>query len=158
MYGDGVYFTADAFVSSKNALPDENGYRYMFYCSVLTGEYTMGKQGLKSPPIKDTETQDCYDSVCDNITRPTIFVIFNDCSVYPTYLIIFRRRSTDPCPTINWWEPRNKMQCKFFWNVFKFGFRSHTLLDFDHICHKPINFINGKFISKATYAVKLETM
>ena len=115
VYGDGVYFAADASVSSKYAEPDTNGNRYMFYCSVLTGEYTIGTKGLKSPPVKNLNAPDCYyDSTCDNIPHPTMFIIFSDNSVYATHLVIFRQHSKVPWQTINWWEPLNKLPSKFF--------------------------------------------
>lgn len=61
----------------------------MYYCKVLTGEYTIGKAGLREPPIKDTENQVWFDSVVDNAESPSMFVIFSDTQAYPEYLITF---------------------------------------------------------------------
>ena len=106
VYGDGVYFAVDASVSAKYSTCDTNGYRYMFACLVLTGEYTLGKSGIRAPPVKSVETQKWYDSVCDNLISPTMFIIFNDLQVYPTHLIIFRQRSVDcTVQPITWWKP-----------------------------------------------------
>ena len=91
MYGNGVYFACTASTSAKYALPDHNGYRYMYYCKVLTGEYTTGQSGLCRPPPKSFgEHPEWYDSVVDDIHNPSMFVIFNDTQALPEYLIIFR--------------------------------------------------------------------
>ena len=83
-----------------------NGYSYMFYCSVLVGDYTAGRNGLKTTPAKNNETQEWYDSVCDNCQCPSMFVIFNDVAAYPTYLIIFRQQSERVADYFCWWKPR----------------------------------------------------
>ena len=61
----------------------------MYYCKVLTGEYTTGKGGLKVPPIKDAENQMWFDSVVDNVESPSMFIVFSDTQAYPKYLITF---------------------------------------------------------------------
>ena len=96
IYGEGVYFAAEAIVAAKYSTPDMNGTRYMFYCSILVGDFTNGTKGIVSPPVKNVETQEWYDSVCDNVSSPSTFVIFNDVQAYPEYLIIFRQKSTVP--------------------------------------------------------------
>ena len=105
VYGDGVYFALKATVSAKYSAPDMNGYSYMFYCSVLVGDYKDGTKGLKSTPIKSIETQEWYDSVCDNCLCPSMFVIFNDVAAYPTYVVIFRQQSNLVGDYICWWKP-----------------------------------------------------
>jgi poly [ADP-ribose] polymerase 10/14/15 len=42
------------------------------------------------PPAKNTTSAQLYDSVTDNISRPSMFVVFNDIQAYPEYLITFR--------------------------------------------------------------------
>ena len=66
--------------------------RFMFLASVLTGEYKLGNQDFRRPPLKDPSNpaSDLYDSCVDNETQPKIFVIFNDEQCYPTYLIKYR--------------------------------------------------------------------
>lgn len=55
------------------------------------GEYTKGKQGLLEPPPKDPDNALLkYDSVVDDVTNPTMFVIFYDNQSYPEYLITFK--------------------------------------------------------------------
>ncbi len=41
------------------------------------------------PPYKDAANFKEYDSVVDNPSNPSVFVIFFDALVYPEYLITF---------------------------------------------------------------------
>ena len=106
VYGNGVYFAVDASVASKYSTPDLNSFRFMFYCLVLTGEYTVGTKGCTAPPVKVVEKQEWYNSVCDNIKSPSMFVIFNDVQAYPNYLVIFRYHSTSLCIPLLWQNPQ----------------------------------------------------
>ena len=90
VYGNGVYFAVDASKSLKYCRPDSNGYRYMYRCKVLTGDFTIGRTGLIDPPVKDIDNQSFYHSVVDNVKSPGMFVIFNDNQAYPEYLITFK--------------------------------------------------------------------
>lgn len=94
MYGNGVYFALDASYSARSTYspPDANGMRYMYLTRVLVGEYTVGRQGLLTPPAKNQldDPTDTYDSVVDQIPNPRIFVVFYDWQCYPEYLITFQ--------------------------------------------------------------------
>ena len=90
VYGDGVYFATKASMSAKYCNPDVNGYRYIYLCYVLTGDYTNGRNGLKEPPPKDKDTLSWFHSVVDNKKSPSMFVIFNDYQAYPAFLITFK--------------------------------------------------------------------
>ena len=72
--------------------PDKNGYRYMYRCLVLTGDFTAGKIGIIEPPLKSNEDQNLswYHSAVDDVESPTMFVIFCDNQTYPQYLITFQ--------------------------------------------------------------------
>lgn len=61
----------------------------MYYCRVLTGEYTVGNSAMIDPPSKTANGTDLYDTVVDNTATPTIFVVFRDYHAYPDYLITF---------------------------------------------------------------------
>jgi len=93
-YGDGVYFAVNANYSASGTYSpaDSNGNRHIFLARVLTGEYTLGKSGLKTPPPKDASKSavDLYDSVVNNTNSPIMFVIFYDAQCYPEYLITFK--------------------------------------------------------------------
>ncbi|KAM4028137.1 protein mono-ADP-ribosyltransferase PARP10 isoform 1-T2 [Anomaloglossus baeobatrachus] len=91
-YGHGVYFAAEASISAKEQYspPSSNGNKYILVASVLTGEFTLGKKDMKTPPVKPDTGGDVpqrYDSLVDNLQKPAIFVIFNDTQAYPQYLI-----------------------------------------------------------------------
>ena len=92
-FGEGAYFAVNASYSARRTYspPDSNGNRFMFYASVLTGEFTQGQQGLKVPPPKNPNksTVILYDSVVDKVNAPNMYVVFTDAQCYPDYLITF---------------------------------------------------------------------
>ncbi|XP_073491350.1 protein mono-ADP-ribosyltransferase PARP15-like [Aquarana catesbeiana] len=93
-YGNGTYFAVNANYSAQDTYsrPDGNGYKYMYLARVVTGVSCVGKQGMIAPPPKNpTNPTDLYDSTTDNITSPSIYVIFNDIQAYPEYLITFTK-------------------------------------------------------------------
>ena len=62
----------------------------MFLARVLVGEYTKGNSGMIVPPPKNPSRPEIiYDSVVDNPSNPSVFVVFNDTQCYPKYLITF---------------------------------------------------------------------
>lgn len=93
MYGNGVYFAAKASYSAKAKYspPDSNGHKHMYLARVLVGDYTIGKQGYVVPPVKDlNDLTNTYHTVVDDVSRPSIFVVFYDWQCYPEYLITFQ--------------------------------------------------------------------
>jgi len=94
MYGRGVYF-ASHFAYSANATyspPDATGTKYVYQSLVLTGQFVQGAQSMIVPPPKTSGSgaTSRYDSVVDNVTSPSIFVVFYDTQAYPEYLISFK--------------------------------------------------------------------
>lgn len=89
-FGDGVYFAVNASYScqTRYSPADGLGNRHIYLCKVLTGEYTLGKNGLRVPPVKNNHI--LYDSLVDNTTNPGMYIIFNDTQAYPEYLITFK--------------------------------------------------------------------
>lgn len=63
----------------------------MYVVKVLVGEFTVGKQGMKAPPLRNDPNNPGlqYDSVVNDKENPTIFTIFHDNQCYPEYLITF---------------------------------------------------------------------
>ena len=63
----------------------------MYVVKVLVGEFAKGARGMKAPPSKNDQNNPSllFDSVVDNASNPTIFVIFQDSQCYPEYLITF---------------------------------------------------------------------
>jgi len=92
MYGRGCYFARDASYSVDYADPDPQGNCFMYIVRVLTGDYTQGTHGMLATPPKDPQKSHIvYDSVVDNVTNPSIFVVFHDTQAYPEYLIVFKK-------------------------------------------------------------------
>uniref|UniRef100_A0A6P8QTN9 Poly [ADP-ribose] polymerase n=1 Tax=Geotrypetes seraphini TaxID=260995 RepID=A0A6P8QTN9_GEOSA len=94
LYGQGAYFAAKSVMSVQDFYSPRSpeGNKYIFVVKVLTGDFTAGSPDLKVPPLKENSLHLLrYDSVVDNITNPTIFVIFNDTQAYPEYLITCQR-------------------------------------------------------------------
>ncbi|XP_075904598.1 poly(ADP-ribose) polymerase family member 14-related sequence 1 isoform X2 [Nelusetta ayraudi] len=89
-YGNGSYFAVKASYSAQDtyAKPNPNGEKFVYVCRVLSGEFALGKQGMVEPPIKASTL--LFDSVVDNMTKPSMFVIFHDANAYPEYLITFK--------------------------------------------------------------------
>ncbi|XP_036059922.1 protein mono-ADP-ribosyltransferase PARP14 [Onychomys torridus] len=93
-YGKGTYFAVSASYSASDTYsrPDANGKKYMYYVRVLTGNYTNGNSTLIVPPSRNPQNPtDLYDSVTDDVTNPSLFVVFYDNQAYPEYLITFRQ-------------------------------------------------------------------
>ncbi|KAJ7407734.1 hypothetical protein WISP_124915 [Willisornis vidua] len=92
-FGNGTYFAAHASYSAQDvySVPDRNGKKHIYLARVLTGQFCAGKPGLKTAPPKNTaDPPDLYDSVVNNVSNPTVFVIFNDIQAYPEYLITLK--------------------------------------------------------------------
>ena len=89
-YGKGVYFATEAQKSAndKYSTPDIGGVKRMYLAKVLVGEYATGRSSMIQPPAKRESV--LFNSVVDDTTNPSIFVIFSDAQVYPEYLIHFR--------------------------------------------------------------------
>lgn len=61
----------------------------MYLAKVLVGKFTLGEEGMKTPPPIDPDRHDLYDSVVDSTDDPTVLVVFHDDQCYPEYLITF---------------------------------------------------------------------
>ncbi|XP_053389479.1 protein mono-ADP-ribosyltransferase PARP14-like [Mercenaria mercenaria] len=93
MFGNGVYFAVSARYSCTNTYPrpDPSGVKRVYYCRVLTGEFTQGKQGMRVTPNKGgAGSTALYDSVVNRPGSPGMFIIFHDTQAYPEYLISFK--------------------------------------------------------------------
>ena len=61
----------------------------LYMAKVLVGNYVRGCQGMKAPPFKEDPNNPGvrYDSVVNDPSNPSIYVIFQDNQCYPEYLI-----------------------------------------------------------------------
>lgn len=94
VYGQGVYFAVNSALSVQEQYspPNAEGYKFIIVSKVLTGDYTKGCHSMKAAPLKEMgDIPLRYDSVTDDITKPTMFVIFNDTQAFPEYLITCQR-------------------------------------------------------------------
>lgn len=92
-FGEGVYFAVNAHYSAQNTYSrsDGQGHKRIYLCKVLTGEYTVGKGGMRVPPPKPgQQSHILYDSVVNDPNNLVMFIIFNDTQGYPSYLITFK--------------------------------------------------------------------
>uniref|UniRef100_A0A6F9DML3 Poly [ADP-ribose] polymerase n=1 Tax=Phallusia mammillata TaxID=59560 RepID=A0A6F9DML3_9ASCI len=91
LYGKGSYFSTDSSFAAQYARPSGHLY-HMFLANVITGDYCKGNPSLMAPPAKvaSGNANKVYDSVVNDMSSPSIFVVFKDSSVYPTYLIVFK--------------------------------------------------------------------
>ena len=92
VYGQGVYFARDSSYSNRYASPDGNGYRHMYLTRVLTGEYTVGNNSMVVPPPKNAQINQhvLFDSTVDDVSNPSIFVVYTDAQNYPAYVITYK--------------------------------------------------------------------
>ena len=90
---NGAYSANDSY-----ATPGEDGVRYVFQVRVVVGDYCQGKENIKTTPEKPNG--DYYDSVVDSMTDPQMFVVFDDCAVYPEYLIKFKTTGGVPVASL----------------------------------------------------------
>ena len=81
-FGVGVYFATNSSYSVRySAVGGPNG-RCMYLAKVLAGKYAQGNKSYKVAPKG-------YDTVVDNLSSPTIHVVFYDNQCYPEYLLYF---------------------------------------------------------------------
>lgn len=91
--GRGVYFARDASYSAQSTYspPDANGQKYIYFARVLVGEVALGDSSMIVPPPKDPKDPTIlFDSVVNNISNPSMYVVFFDAQTYPEYLIVFK--------------------------------------------------------------------
>lgn len=76
-------------MSAGYSQPDPTGKKYMYVARVAVGQYTKGETTMLVPPPKGGKSNEFYDSVVNQVTNPTIHVMFYDSQYYPEYLITF---------------------------------------------------------------------
>jgi poly [ADP-ribose] polymerase 10/14/15 len=61
----------------------------MFLCRVAVGDWCKGQEGQLTPDPKPHNHLELFDSTVDNVTNPSIFVVYHDAQAYPEYLVSF---------------------------------------------------------------------
>ncbi|XP_066927663.1 protein mono-ADP-ribosyltransferase PARP12-like isoform X2 [Clytia hemisphaerica] len=88
-YGKGSYFARDASYSNSFTNGATSNICSMFYADVLVGQYCRGLSDYNRPPERTKNV--LYDSCVDNVSNPSIYVIFERDQFYPRYLIKYTR-------------------------------------------------------------------
>jgi len=93
LYGKGVYFALHANYSldDRYSKPDISGTKRLILSKVICGESVLGKSDYVRPPRKCKDTQ--YETMVDNETEPTIYVVCNDHQAYPWLIVSVCKRS-----------------------------------------------------------------
>ncbi|XP_028395842.1 uncharacterized protein LOC114519859 [Dendronephthya gigantea] len=94
-YGNGVYFARDSAYSLRFCDSSDSQDAQMYIVKVLVGKYSLGKKDMNAPPSRNDPHNPGlnFDSLVNDTTDPTIFVIFQDHQCYPEYLISFKKRT-----------------------------------------------------------------
>ncbi|XP_056373921.1 zinc finger CCCH-type antiviral protein 1-like [Hyla sarda] len=92
VYGQGSYFARDASYSHTYSAEAPDGTRSMFVARVLVGDYVEGNSKMKRPPQRPGINTRYYDSCVNNVTDPSIFVVFERHQIYPEYLLEYEER------------------------------------------------------------------
>ncbi|KAK2858809.1 hypothetical protein Q5P01_003429 [Channa striata] len=87
-FGKGSYFARDAKYSHNYT--SDTDVKSMFVSRVLVGDFTKGSSDYRRPPSKDGGDINFYDSCVDDVTNPSIFVVFEKHQIYPEYLLQYR--------------------------------------------------------------------
>ncbi|XP_078717973.1 protein mono-ADP-ribosyltransferase PARP15-like [Lampetra fluviatilis] len=88
VYGKGAYFAREAIYSDSYATPDaKTSHKHIYQARVLTGDFCVGDTLMVEPPLKKSSQLERFNSVVNNNSSPTIFVVFHDDQAYPEYLI-----------------------------------------------------------------------
>ena len=93
-FGQGCYFAVNAAYSAhpRYSTPNTEGTQFVFVCSVICGEYCKGNAAMKVPDIKPNTDNILYETTCNDVDRPSVFVTFSDNQAIPVYLIAFKNR------------------------------------------------------------------
>ncbi|KAF3704960.1 Poly [ADP-ribose] polymerase 12 [Channa argus] len=87
-FGKGSYFARDAKYSHNYT--SDSDVKSMFVSRVLVGDFTKGSSDYRRPPSKDGGDINFYDSCVDDVTNPSIFVVFEKHQIYPEYLLQYK--------------------------------------------------------------------
>ncbi|CAL8278451.1 unnamed protein product, partial [Gadus morhua 'NCC'] len=91
-YGKGSYFVRDASYSHYYT-GNASTVHSMFVSRVLVGHHTRGMADYVRPPSKDGGDTLFYDSCTDDISSPSIFVVFEQPQIYPEFLLTYKENA-----------------------------------------------------------------
>jgi len=86
-FGVGSYFAKETSLATTYSDVDVQGHMYMMQVRVVTGEYCVGNESMKYPPVKPSNPAEEFDTTVNDEQNPTIFVTYHDAAAYPDYII-----------------------------------------------------------------------
>ena len=88
VHGCGVYFALEANYSARDqySVPSSDGIKYMFICSVVIGEYTIGNSRMKIAPPLAPGSDLLYDTQWIRIRQPSLLLLLS----LSDYLVSFK--------------------------------------------------------------------
>ena len=89
MWGNGTYFARDAKYSHSYACTLVSGKKQMLVAEVVVGRWAQGSADMKTCPLLPGQQYQCYNSLCDNVSDPSIFVVQHTSQAYPAYVITY---------------------------------------------------------------------
>ena len=89
VWGDGTYFARDAKYSDNYACTLSSGQKQMLAAEVVVGRWTKGTPGIKICPLMPGDQYKRYDSLVNDESNPSIFVVQHSAAAYPAYLITY---------------------------------------------------------------------
>ena len=91
-YGEGTYFARDASYSADGycGYDGNTGTYQMFQCKVITGQSHQGSGNYKLTTWPKKANDLKYDSLVDDVSNPSIFVIHENGRTYPMFIIHFK--------------------------------------------------------------------
>ncbi|KAM5171919.1 protein mono-ADP-ribosyltransferase PARP12-like [Mantella aurantiaca] len=99
LYGQGNYFAKDAAYAHGYSPANRTGTRTMFVARVLVGDFIKGDPTMRRPPQK-YKSAESYNSCVNNVTSPSIFVVFEKSQVYPEYILEYKKKESVSLITI----------------------------------------------------------
>ena len=87
--GNGTYFARDARYSNDYARALPSGQKQMLVVEVLVGRWAQGAPGMSMCPLLPGEQYKKYNSLVNDVVRPTIFVVQHSNQAYPAYLLTY---------------------------------------------------------------------
>eukprot|EP01084_Bolivina_argentea_P212340 360975_1 len=97
VFGKGTYFAKSSTLAADYSIKSgaiRDNYYAILCCKVIIGEYTAGKIFMNDKQLWNSNGKQ-YDSLVNNIYKPTIFVINRDYHAIPQYIILFKYSRMD---------------------------------------------------------------
>jgi len=89
IHGHGTYFARDARYSNDYARTLPSGQKKLLVVDVLLGRWAKGAPHMKMLPLLPGERYVRYNSLVDNVDKPSIFVVQHSNQAYPKFLITY---------------------------------------------------------------------